>query len=258
MLGARLVFLAVLAAFVAVGPAGDFGEGAAQAAKPARAKTQGNKVKRKVAAKRGKRARLVCTGKGAKRRCRRERGRFAGRRVVPAELRTELLPRASGHIRIVSPNVRDEAKVNIYNPDGSLNEEALAKLDRVFRCRRTEEERAVDPRLYEVLSIIYDHFGGRTIYLTSGFRFQRNEGSRHFHASAMDISVEGVSYKALYEFAQTRDLGGMGLGKYPHDGFVHIDFRAPGEESYRWTDTSRSKARAVGRRPSTMWRRPTT
>ena len=64
----------------------------------------------------------------------------------------------------------------------------LAKLDHIFRCRKTDEERAVDPRLYEMLSRIYDHFD-TPIDLISGFRFQRNEGSRHFHGSAMDICI---------------------------------------------------------------------
>jgi hypothetical protein len=30
----------------------------------------------------------------------------------------------------------------------------------------------------------------------------------------------------------------MGIGLYPTSQFIHVDFRAPGEPSYRWTDTS--------------------
>ena len=30
----------------------------------------------------------------------------------------------------------------------------------------------------------------------------------------------------------------MGVGLYPTSGFIHVDFRAPGEPSYRWTDYS--------------------
>jgi hypothetical protein len=47
----------------------------------------------------------------------------------------------------------------------------------------------------------------------------------------------------------------MGIGKYPRGGFVHIDFRAPGEPSYRWTDTQRSKRADPGKAPSKMWKR---
>ena len=211
----------------------------------------GGKSKKKAIKKGG---RVVCKGKGKARKCRRARGRFDGHGVSLAQLRTESLPRPSGRIQVYNRNLQEEVTVEIYNEDGSLNDGALAQLDRLFRCRRTQEERAVDPRLYEILSIIYDHYGQR-VELTSGFRFQRNEGSRHFHASAMDISVPGVNYKELYDFAETLDLGGMGIGKYPNDGFVHIDFRAPGEPSYRWTDTSGPGSKAAGKLPSRMWRR---
>jgi hypothetical protein len=51
------------------------------------------------------------------------------------------------------------------------------------------------------------------------------------------------------------DRGGMGIGRYPRNNFVHIDFRAPGEPSYRWTDTKRSRRADPGKSPSKMWRR---
>ena len=112
----------------------------------------------------------------------------------------------------------------------------------------------MDPRLYQILSILYDHFG-KPIDLNSGFRYQRNEGSRHFHGSAMDVSMPTVSYREIYAFATSLDLGGMGIGRYPTGGFVHIDFRAPGEPSYRWTDTHGSSNSDPGKMPSKMWKR---
>jgi uncharacterized protein YcbK (DUF882 family) len=174
--------------------------------------------------------------------------------VPAAELRTEALPKPSGRIVVFSRNVHEQADVNIYNEDGSFNQAALARLDRVFRCRRTGEERAMDPRLYEILSILYDRWG-KQIEVNSGFRYQRNEGSRHFHASAMDVQIAGVAPGELYRFATRLDGGGMGIGRYPHNGFVHIDYRAPGEPSYRWTDTHRDGRGSAGKAPSKMWRR---
>jgi uncharacterized protein YcbK (DUF882 family) len=182
------------------------------------------------------------------------RGRFAGRLVSPSELRAQPLPHPSGRIVIRAPALHEDLDVNIYREDGSFDQTVLAKLDHVFRCRQTSEERAIDPRLYEILSIIYDHYG-RTIELNSGFRYQRNEGSRHFHGSAMDITIPGISYAELYAYAGSLDLGGMGIGKYPRSNFVHIDYRAPGEQSYRWTDTHGSGRRDPGKAPSKMWKR---
>jgi uncharacterized protein YcbK (DUF882 family) len=183
------------------------------------------------------------------------RGAFAGYGVGDPGLRDVPLPRPTGRIVLKSPALGDEVDVNIYNFDGSLNQTALAKLDRVFRCRQTGEERAVDPHLYEVLSLVFDHFGQKKIEINSGFRYQRNDGSRHFHASAMDIQIPGVPYMQIWEYAASLDRGGMGIGKYPNNGFVHIDFRAPGEPSYRWTDTQRSRRRDPGKAPDKMWQK---
>jgi Bacterial protein of unknown function (DUF882) len=100
------------------------------------------------------------------------------------------------------------------------------------------EVRSMDPRLYDQLSRIQDHFGGKQIEVVSGFRFAERDSSRHFNASAIDIRVKGESVNAMYAYAQSLDRGGMGMGIYPHSGFIHVDYRAPSEASYRWTDYS--------------------
>jgi uncharacterized protein YcbK (DUF882 family) len=183
----------------------------------------------------------VCKTKDGKKRCRIEK-EFQGHSVARDSLRTEPLPHPSGDVWLAIPNFREELKVNIYKPDGSFDEAALAQLDNAFRCRRTNEARAVNPHLYEILSIISDNYGKQRLELVSGFRYAERDSSRHFHASAMDIRVPGTSVRELYDFAQTLDLGGMGIGIYPNSGFVHVDLRAPGEPSYRWTDYSGNSA----------------
>lgn len=176
---------------------------------------------------------------------------FKGHGVDRDSLRAEPVARPSGDLWIYAENFREELKVNIYSDPakGTFNDDALAQLDNLFRCKRTGESRAVDPRLYETLSVIQDHFQQR-LDLVSGFRFQENEGSRHFHASAADFRIEGVSNRELYDFAETLDAGGMGIGIYPRADFVHVDWRAPGEPSYRWTDRSPPDGNSRGKRPS--------
>lgn len=190
--------------------------------------------------------------KKSKKNKRRRRAKMSSGHVVqPSRLPTSELLRPSGSLWVFSENLHEEVKVNIYDEDGDFNDGALAALDHEFRCRRTREERAVDPRLYEMLSRIQDHFGGRRIHLVSGFRFQRNEASRHYHASAMDIRIPGVSLKRLRTYVHTLDRGGMGIGYYPNSRFVHVDFRAPGQPSYRWVDRSRpGQGNARGKRRS--------
>jgi uncharacterized protein YcbK (DUF882 family) len=163
---------------------------------------------------------------------------FSGHNADKSTLRIDALDKPSGDISLRAENLGEEVTVHIYKDDGSFDDAALAKLDELFRCARTGEVRAVRPELYEQLSRIYDHFGGKQVVLVSGFRFAERNSSRHYHASAMDIRIPGVSIYTMEKFAETLDQGGMGIGIYPTSGFIHVDFRAPGEPSYRWTDYS--------------------
>src|SRR5262245_17760454 len=110
-----------------------------------------------------------CSGDGNARKCRRV-AVFSGANAPKSELRTEPLERPSGELWLRAENLDQEVKVNIYKPDGSYDDGALAKLDELFRCLKTGEVRAIDARLYEHLSRLYDHFGKR-IDMVSGFRF---------------------------------------------------------------------------------------
>jgi len=178
-------------------------------------------------------------------------GGFSGHNAAKSSLRQEALPRPSGEIWLRAENLNEEFKGNIYKADGSFDDAALAKLDDMFRCVATGEVRAVRAELYEQMSRIYDHFG-KQIQLVSGFRFGNGErdSSRHWHASAMDIRVKDVATRTAYDFAQTLDVGGdhaMGIGIYPTGEFIHVDFRSPGEPSFRWTDYS---GHSPARRPT--------
>jgi uncharacterized protein YcbK (DUF882 family) len=185
---------------------------------------------------------------------------FSGHNADRDTLRKEPLPRPSGEIHLVAENLNEEATVNIYKADGSFDEAALAKLDELFRCTRTGDVRAVRAELYEQLSRIYDHFGKKPVILVSGYRLAgERTSSRHYHASAMDIRISGVSAYAAYTYAQTLDMGGMGIGIYPTTGFIHVDYRAPNEPSFRWTDYSgHAKEAPPSPKPRTMpARKPT-
>jgi len=178
-----------------------------------------------------------CTGAGKAKACKKV-AVFQGHNAGKAAIRSEPLERPTGDISLRAENLGEEVTVNIYKPDGSFDDASLAKLDDLFRDVKTGEVRAVRPELYEMLSRIYDHFEGKQVQLVSGFRFAERNGSRHFHASAMDLRVADVSYRDVYAFAETLDTGHMGLGIYPTGQFIHFDYRAPGEPSYRWTDYS--------------------
>lgn len=232
----RRVLHAVLLGLIALGLVGAANFVAPSGTGVAEAKAK-SKSKSKSRSKKPKGSVKECSGKGKKKKCRRI-AMFTGHNAAKSSLRTEPLAPASGDIWVKSENVQTEVKLNLYKSDGTFDEASLAALDDVFRCKRTNDVRAVRPELYEMLSRIYDHFGGKRINLVSGFRGSERSSSRHFHASAMDIRIEGVSIRELYEFAETLDAGGMGIGIYPRSQFVHVDYRAPGDASYRWTDRS--------------------
>jgi uncharacterized protein YcbK (DUF882 family) len=246
MLYRRSSFLVAILAAVFMTVAPSLAEqGPTAEARIAKKQQRAGKAKKKNTGKKGKKGKRARRGK-----------RSSGHNVKQANLPSTELQRPSGNVWVFSENMHEEVKVNIYDEDGEFNDEALAKLDHEFRCRRTREERAVDPRLYEMLSRIQDHFGGKRIHLVSGFRFQRNEGSRHYHASAMDIRIPGVSIRKLRAYAHSLDRGGMGIGLYPKSNFVHVDFRAPGQPSYRWVDRSGpGKGNQRGKRRSRRFKR---
>jgi uncharacterized protein YcbK (DUF882 family) len=169
---------------------------------------------------------------------------FKGANAPKSSYRKTPLEKPSGNLWLRAENLGEEVRVQIYKAGGGFDNAALAKLDELFRCPRTGEVRAVRAELYEQLSRVQDHFDGKQLVLVSGFRFAERTSSRHHHASAADFRIKGVHINAIREYATTLDTGNMGLGIYPNSEFIHLDFRAPGEPSFRWTDYSgRGKAK---------------
>src|SRR3954471_1752150 len=115
----------------------------------------------------------------AKSKKRKHQSDFSGHNALKSTLRTEPLPKPSGDIWVRAENLNEEVKVNIYKPDGSFDDAALAKLDDLFRCVRTGAVRAVRAELYDQLSRFYAHFEGKRIALVSVFRFAERNSSRH-------------------------------------------------------------------------------
>src|SRR5262245_55479265 len=76
---------------------------------------------------------------------------FSGHNAPKSRLRTTPLAKPSGHIHLAAENLAEDIEVDIYKPDGSFDDAALAKLDELFRCAKTGEVRAVRRELYEQL-----------------------------------------------------------------------------------------------------------
>lgn len=183
---------------------------------------------------------------------RRRRSKVVGHVVPAAQLRATPLPLPSGHVELFGLASREEASLDIFNDDGSFDVDELHKADHMLRCKRTDTEKPIDPRLIVLLSHVYDHFGKR-LEVVSGYRNQRKQTSFHFKGSASDIRIQGVPPKKIVQFASTLDTGGMGIGLYPRAKFVHIDVRPL--PSYRWIDNARPNPNSSDKRPPRGWKR---
>ena len=99
------------------------------------------------------------------------------------------------------------------------------------------EDASMDERLLGLIARVSDTFGGRRIYVISGYRPGRR--SRHAHGQAVDFRIHGVPNWALRDYVRT--LGSVGVGYYPNSTFVHLDVR---DRPTYWVDVSRPGQRA--------------
>jgi hypothetical protein len=88
------------------------------------------------------------------------------------------------------------------------------------------------PRVLDLVYAAMLHFDVPYVHLISGIRKDRG-GSRHSHGLAADVVLPGVGDEELAAFFRAQ--GFVGVGTYPHSGFVHVDTR---DQSYFWIDRS--------------------
>lgn len=142
-----------------------------------------------------------------------------------------------GKIHIQSAHNGREADVNIWNPDGSTNEDALKAIDEVFGLLAEEKDEHISLRLICMLDYFSDITApGKTILLESGYRSPsyndqlRKAGgnaartSTHIDGMAADFYFDGVDGKQLWELIRREDCSGVG-----HYGgrSVHLDAGRP-------------------------------
>jgi uncharacterized protein YcbK (DUF882 family) len=146
-------------------------------------------------------------------------------------------PKRPGFVRMMRGT--DKLDVQLLTRRGKLMPAALVGLGRVLRYYPTNEKIAIDPRLATLIGLVSDHFGGRTLHVTSGFRpyspVQYAPKSNHNLGRAMDFNVDGVPNTVLRDFCRT--FRNAGVGYYPNGTFVHLDVRAT---KTTWIDYSRS------------------
>jgi uncharacterized protein YcbK (DUF882 family) len=124
-----------------------------------------------------------------------------------------------------------------YCCDGAYEPGALADLNHLLRDFRTGEEKAIDPKVFDLL---YELRGtletDQPYHVISGYRSPTTNAmlherggshsgvavhSLHMVGKAIDIRVPGVALDNVRRAARSLKLGGVGF--YPSSNFVHVD-----------------------------------
>jgi uncharacterized protein YcbK (DUF882 family) len=124
-----------------------------------------------------------------------------------------------------------------YCCDGVYQPEALTQLNHLLRDFRSDLEKPIDPKLFDLLHELNGTLETEQPYhIISGYRspetntMLRERGgshtgvatqSLHMVGKAMDIRVPGVKLDHLRTAAASLKLGGVGF--YPSSNFVHVD-----------------------------------
>lgn len=126
-------------------------------------------------------------------------------------------------------------------------------LGRPCSCQKT----LIDKELVEILQKIRDHWPGRALHITSGYRcpeYNRSvggaTGSYHSKGMAADITVDGVAPREVAKYAESIGVLGIGLYETSADGyFVHVDTRTA--KSYWYGQKQAPRATFGGQKSET-------
>ena len=122
----------------------------------------------------------------------------------------------------------------VYFEHGEYLADALQAINRLLRDHRTDEIKAIDVHLLDLLFTITEKLDAKQpLQVVSGFRSPRSNAqlrrsgrgvaskSYHMTGQAIDIRIPDTSLRNLRQVAI--DLKSGGVGYYPRSGFVHVD-----------------------------------
>jgi uncharacterized protein YcbK (DUF882 family) len=145
--------------------------------------------------------------------------------------------RGDGRLHLRNLKTGQEIRAALLNPDGSLNEEALLRIDALFGLPFVERGEHVSPRLLFMLDYFSDRAApGKVINIHSGYRSpEYNEKlkkaggivaptSLHLDGMALDFSIEGLQARELWE--EIRRENCCGVGHYGGE-VLHLDAGRP-------------------------------
>jgi uncharacterized protein YcbK (DUF882 family) len=137
-------------------------------------------------------------------------------------------------VNLFDVNHEESATVVIHR-DGTVDDSNDKQISRLFRCKRTGKQRSMDKGLLRLIADLQLRYPGRTINFVSGYRGHREESktSPHRAGRALDLRINGVRPTEIRDYLW-KSHHEVGVGWYPHEGFVHIDAR---DKDLAWTET---------------------
>jgi len=194
-------------------------------------------------------ASIAEAGRRARRRTRkkaRRRAHRGSRKQVPkSSARAKVwIPRKPDELaRVLTPEYRSLSLYNMHTGErlaadyfaaGTYDTDVLKHLNWVLRDHRTDEVRAIDPGVLDLLYAIRAELqSDAEVHIISGYRspftnlmkFLTEPGvarhSYHIDGQAIDFFLPERSLDDVRRAAIT--LAGGGVGYYPRSGFVHVD-----------------------------------
>jgi uncharacterized protein YcbK (DUF882 family) len=139
----------------------------------------------------------------------------------------------TGELSFYNIHTREALATRYLDHKGRFDENALNRINHLFRCHHTGEVHPIDPKLFLFMDAARSRLGAesRTIRLISGYRSQeynrllrsksRNVAKKSYHLKGMaaDVRIEGVPLASLREVAQQLGVGGVGS----YRDFIHFD-----------------------------------
>ncbi|MGB8274038.1 MAG: DUF882 domain-containing protein [Alphaproteobacteria bacterium] len=122
----------------------------------------------------------------------------------------------------------------VYWQDGRYVPEALKRIDRVLRDHRTNEVKAIDPSLLDLLFVLGTTLEiAQPIGVISGYRspktnallreFSNGVAKNSFHTKGKAIDIRVTERRLRDVHRAALDLKAGGVGFYPRSNFVHVD-----------------------------------
>jgi uncharacterized protein YcbK (DUF882 family) len=155
--------------------------------------------------------------------------------ISPCPVSAAIRTRQSSKRFLSFYNIHTEELLKVvYWANGKHLFEALVKINHLLRDYRTGEIKPIEPRLLDLLYAIRMELGANyPFHLISGYRSPETnallcdcgreaaKNSFHIRGKAADIRLPGCRLSLLRRVAM--DLGGGGVGYYPHSDFIHVD-----------------------------------